>query len=128
MTTDQLIRVTKQRFRKETKQNTMNVYVKRFGCKNGFKYFLLSNNVLQGVFKDGSEMLISKTNNLHINKYGEQRVFHNADEVTGDARKQFEFLLGMMKNSKAGGEILQKEMTRESSRENLRDNIRENMR
>ena len=65
-------------------------------------------------------MLISKGNNLYINKYGEQRVFNGGEEVSGETRKQFEFLMGMLKNSKAGGEILRKEG--ENENENV-DNI-----
>lgn len=70
-----MVRLAKQRYRKETKQSCMNVYVKKCGSRNDFRYFLFNNNVLQGMFSDGSEVLISNSSNLYINKYGEHKVF-----------------------------------------------------
>lgn len=78
----------------------MNIYVKKCGARNNFRYFLFNNNVLQGIFKDGTEMLISPTSNIYINKYGEQKVFISCDELKEEALKKFEFLSGLLKNYK----------------------------
>lgn len=67
----------------------MNIYVKKYGSKNNFRYFLFNNNVLQGIFKDNTEMLISPSNNLYINKYGEHKVFLTANELTEDVAKKY---------------------------------------
>lgn len=78
---EQIIKEAKLKFRKETKANCMNIYVKKCGSRNNFRYFLFNNNVLQGIFKDGTEMLISPSNNLYINKYGEHKAFISSDEL-----------------------------------------------
>ena len=98
MTSEQLIKSAKQKFRRETKQNAMNIFVKKCGSKNGFKYFLFSNNVFQGIFKDGSEILISPANNLYINRYGEQKVFLGAEDLSEDVAKKYLYLQGMLKS------------------------------
>lgn len=78
----------------------MNIYVRKCGSKNDFRYFLFNNNVLQGIFDDGSQIIISLSNNLYINKYGEHRVFFEGSELPSEASKKYQYLANLLKNYK----------------------------